>query len=142
MGMWELAASSKSISSYLVDGWEERELSGEGDLPWSVVERPRILIPAPDGVGATLTLTGEPFLSPPKVTSQDVWVFVNGLFVTFGRLHRGGDVTGVLPPGAVQGATISVTLGLPNATRPSEIGAGPDERMLGLAFQSLRLSWV
>jgi hypothetical protein len=80
-----------------------------------------------------------PFTFKETVTGQTVWVFVNGVFVLFDRLTATRTLTGVIPPPALVGSTLPISLVLPEARMPSDLGAGPDRRLLGVAMRRLEL---
>jgi hypothetical protein len=140
MGSWRLDAGSADVSTYLVSGWASDGDAGSS-MRWSTSERCRLLVPTPPAARADFVLEGQPFLAPPAVTSQRVWVFVQGLFAGFGRLSAAGDVAGGVPSAALEGSTMSVELVLPDAVAPSSVGVGADERLLALALRSMTLSW-
>lgn len=142
MASWELRGDAENASVFLVDGWsaDAKGPAGEGHR-WSACMTPRIVLPTPSpGTGAvTLRMHLMPFMVEQAVTSEDVWVHVDGRYVIFDPITSSKTLPGVLPASALGGATIAISVVLPGACMPSAAGAGTDRRSLGLALRRLEL---
>jgi hypothetical protein len=142
MKTWSLRGDADNAGTFLVEGWESYSEGPPGQgYRWSLTRAPRVIIPSPgaDQGPGELRLDLLPFTSEPTVREQIVWIFASGLFVAYGRLAEATLLTGVIPPSAWVGSTVSLSFVLPNAHRPSEVGASGDQRLLGVALRSMEL---
>lgn len=92
----------------------------------------------------TLGVTVSPYLAGP-ITHQDLFLFINGLYVKAWRLRRPRDerISAVINPRQFienDGVAILNCLWhLPMSARPVDLGMGGDSRELGLRFVSALL---
>lgn len=135
--------TSATIRPYLGQGWQAEA----GNVAWSVGQRADLLLPLPaDLAGLKFTARVKPFLAPPALDRQRVFILVNGTEVARFELQDSGfseihwDVPGTLL--TTEEASVQLSILTPDATSPQALGAGPDRRILGLAFIDLRLERI
>ncbi len=90
----------------------------------------------------TFVLDATPFLVPGMVSSQSVFVYVNGLFQGF-HIFRGSSLMEFsVRRHAINSRTTRMQFVLPDAVSPQALGLSTDLRELGLAFTALRFGSV
>jgi hypothetical protein len=129
-------------SWFRTSGWsyaEEEFTWTDGVHAWLVFQVAR------PGQPVLLEATLNAFLASDKIEEQRINILVNGKEAGVWRISSAGfhDETLFLEPSLFNstGPTI-ITFETPDAVSPSDVGLGPDRRMLGAAFQALRLSLV
>jgi hypothetical protein len=131
-------SASGNASDYLRKGWSTQE----PDHIWTDGRQSTIAVDfARPGDRYRLELLAWPFTEPASLPDQALTITVSE--VTLGHFSLGPrqhliecDIPGELTaPG-----NITITLGLPRAARPSELGINKDPRMLALACKRLRLT--
>ncbi len=143
MGVWSLEAGTPSIQAYLASGWSFDPVDDGGEPSiWSTQGEASLVIPTPaaEGSDVRLELALSPFVGA-EVSHQDVWVYFGDLFCAFGRLTSNGVVSGLVPRQALEGPTFTMRLNLPDACRPVDLGLSADERLLGVRFMRMFLTW-
>ena len=142
MGHWEVPQDADTARTYFVHGWHD-EVEGDPDAPyrWSNGTLARLLLPNADGDRLELTIDCIPYLRPPELQRQDVWVFASGIQCGFERLENSRTFHMRIPDAARTGSTLGITFVIPNAARPSQFDGSADERQLGLALRSIALDW-
>lgn len=117
---------------YLRDGWSVTE----DTFTWTDSDESRLQFPPlPQGGRCVLRLIGHPFVLPPAVGSQRVEVLVNGDKVGAARIHDLAVIELDIPPASVdKGDPITITLRLPDAAKPGDLGHPNDFRLLGFAL--------
>jgi hypothetical protein len=88
----------------------------------------------------TLRFTASPFLVEDRITHQQVFLYVNGLFCGLANLFEPQDCTFVIPRNAVSGRATRITLAIPTAISPKHLGLSEDVRILGVALTALSLT--
>ena len=125
---------------FKTDGWGE----GEEGFSWTVDHEAtlKIRIYSPESSSITLRAVISPFLNPGKVDRQQVHVLVNGeelaqwVFEMPGFQKR--DL--VFPHEfLLASGAINITFRIPAAVSPRQVGLNNDERILGIAVQSIEL---
>jgi hypothetical protein len=118
-----------------MEGFGEREPNST----WTVSTEAKLVCPVPLINGkapARIELEGAAFLA--KIPSQRVIVTVGGgAPLTFVYDAANADRTIVLPLPAGVGKQVEITLALPDARSPQELGLSGDQRKLGLALRWL-----
>lgn len=84
-----------------------------------------------------LELEATPFVVPERISYQQVFMFVSGLFVGFATLENSGRSAFLLHRQAISGRDTRVTLVLPTAISPKKLGLGEDMRELGIYISSM-----
>ncbi len=143
MTSWSLEAGTPSLQAYLASGWSFDASEGGGDpAVWTIAQEASLVLPTPPSGDrdVRMELTVSPFVGN-DVTHQDVWVFFGDLFCAFGRITSHGVVSGLLPRQALEGPTFTMRMNLPDACRPVDLGLSADERLLGVRFIRMQLTW-
>lgn len=94
--------------------------------------------PAPIDAGV-LSVTSNPFITD-GLASQDLSVYLNGLWIGFGRMSQPTTISCTIGPRYIVPGQNILAFVMPNATTPHSIGAGGDMRRLALAFQEIVLA--
>lgn len=111
---------------------------------WCVDTSSAVRIPYRPGDGTLmLELTVNPMLLPPVIRTQRLVVAANGT-VLGEEVIAGESTLGYAVPESVldETHTLTVTLSYPESFVPAELGAGPDERRLGVSVRDMLLLWV
>ncbi len=111
--------------------------SPDPDTAWTVEPHARIgfrLINPRQIAG--LMITARPYLGNGKIKVQRCWVHINGIFVNFGVYRPDGDKE-IGAQDALRVGTNTLSLVLPDAVSPNELGLGSDLRVLGLALKEI-----
>lgn len=87
----------------------------------------------------TLNLTASPFLVPDRIASQQVFIYVNGLFCGLHVFFVPADCTIAIPRAALSGRATRIALAIPTAISPHRLGLSDDIRTLGIAITTLSL---
>jgi len=95
--------------------------------------------PVPLDAILCLTVTARPFIQPGKIEHQQLFVFVNGLFVSFRTLTAAEDMEFVLPSNAFASRGLCVEFVIPTASSPKSLGISQDIRKLGIAVTAVLL---
>ena len=129
-------------TAWLAHGWSTPEPWGV----WSVGERSCIVIPLGDldpaqTEGMEVHLTGQ-LLCPANTAPPTVLVSLDGGPETALVLANEGtaQISASIPIPEVKGYLMIIEFFIQNPLRPSDVGLGPDERLLGLGLQKLRIS--
>jgi hypothetical protein len=85
-----------------------------------------------------ISISVDPFIAE-RVPSQDLFVYLNGLWMGFSRIRRADVLHCPIGPRYVAPGRNLLALVMPNATSPKEIGTGSDLRRLGFAFREIAL---
>jgi hypothetical protein len=145
MGEWKITAADPAAGAHLGAGWSgDTEGSGPIRHRWSIDSTAMITVPvSAAAVRGSMVLEGVPYLVPGRVTHQEVWVFADGVMAAFGRLSAAGAISGAIPETVLKAMPRSVALSvvIPGAVVPAELGVGQDQRRLGFALQSLTVTW-
>ncbi len=111
-------------------------------ISWTQGKSARLEIPLPAGL-RTISFTAQikPFLYPPALASQSLWIMANGQAVQSWVLDQ-AKFTGISwlitqEILSLDSEKLTLTWLLPNAVSPQAIGAGDDLRVLGLAVLRL-----
>ena len=84
-----------------------------------------------------LQLEASPFLVPDKLFVQKVFIFLGGLFVGYYSLRGHAVRAFPINRNVVSGRATRLSLVLPNAASPAEMGLSEDERELGIYLTSI-----
>ena len=125
------------LGSALVAGWSQPE----PDETWTAAPVARISLPAP-AVPATYVMTFKlrPQIVEGRLDQQRLGVSVNGVAIDEFVITRRTTRSCLLPWAVLRGrSSVDVSFDLPDAARPSDFGTSTDDRLLGVAFASLRL---
>ena len=100
--------------------------------------------PLPDQLqGLKFKAMVHPFLAPPTLDHQDIYVLANGENIGSWKLDQSGftaiewQVSAQLLQKA--GQTLQLSFLMPDAASPKSLDAGEDLRILGLAFRSIEI---
>ncbi len=129
--------SAVGIDGMLVAGWS----TPEADETWTVGRESVLMLPAPTRPASyVLVLNLRPLVAEGKLAAQRLRVSANGSEVSSFRIDRRTLRTCVIPWSVIAGApALRLTLLLPDAARPAELGLNQDHRQLGIALSRLRL---
>lgn len=130
--------SDASVRPYLESGW----VLEEGNLSWTVHQRAVLKIPLPEDSGPLrMRALVRPFLAPPELPRQAVYVLANdepvGEFELERSEQRTIDWTVPARVLARSPGLLKITLLLPDASSPQSLGVGEDLRLLGVAVREL-----
>ena len=126
------------IRQYQKDGW----VAEPGNVSWTVTQRAELEIPIPaDTGGLSVTALGRPFLAPPALSHQNVYVLANDRPVGSFRLEE-RTLTALsweIPPEVLNLSPemLHISFLLPDAVSPKSVGAGEDLRLLGLGLTEM-----
>ncbi len=127
-------------SGYQKAGWS----SPEEGINWNDGVQSELFIHVPPPhAPVLLKIFAKPFILPGKVDSQRLRIIVNNRLVGELRLSQPQfqDVVFEIPASVFHGfAATIVQLETPDAKSPRELGAGSDERRLGIAVRTVQLS--
>jgi hypothetical protein len=85
----------------------------------------------------SLQIEGAPFLIPGTISIQPVFVFISGSFIGFANFIGHAVRTFPVQRNVLNGRPSRLTLVMPNATSPASLGAGEDQRHLGVRLSSV-----
>jgi hypothetical protein len=85
----------------------------------------------------SLQIEGAPYLIPGTIRVQPVFAFITGSFVGFANFTGHAVRTFLVQRNVLNGRPSRMTLVLPNATSPASLGAGEDQRYLGIRLSSI-----
>jgi hypothetical protein len=80
----------------------------------------------------------DPFIAE-QVPSQDLFVYLNGLWIGFSRLRHAAVLRCPVGQRQLAGQNI-ISFVMPSATSPKDIGTGGDLRRLAFAFREISVS--
>ncbi|NND44213.1 MAG: sulfatase-like hydrolase/transferase [Xanthomonadales bacterium] len=126
------------IRSYLGDGWDVEP----GNLTWSTGQQATLRIPLPDVItDLRLRATVMPFLAPPELQEQTVFIFANNQEVARWTLTEAAltELDWSIPQSVLRQSPgiLSLTFLTPDAASPNALGKGGDLRILGLAVSGI-----
>jgi hypothetical protein len=96
----------------------------------------RILAIAED---TQLQIEVDPYLVADKLLFQTMNVYINGLWIGFLRAQANERFMVDLPADFIVPTANRLSFVMPNATRPSDIGEGRDQRRLAFSFREIGL---
>jgi hypothetical protein len=131
------------IRQYQKDGW----VAESGNVSWTVNQRAELEIPIPPDTGRlSVTALGRPFLAPPALSHQSVYVLANdqpvGSFLLEERTLTA--LSWEIPPEVLDMSPelLHISFLLPDAVSPKSVGAGEDLRLLGLGLTEMLIESV
>ena len=129
-------ASGNSLG-YLGGGWAR----AEERFTWAVGQESHLLLPLNhDASEFVLTMKVIPFVHPPELSTQRLIVSVDETTIGTASLERPTALAWRIPGELVRrGDRTVITLMHPDATRPSHLDAGPDERDLALSVSEVKV---
>ncbi len=71
---------------------------------------------------------------------QEIFLYVNGLFVAFWQISRDGNFSARIPARYLSGNECLINFVAPNAVSPKSLRASEDERILSVALSSLSVT--
>jgi hypothetical protein len=81
-----------------------------------------------------------PFLGDGKIPYQELHIFVNFLRVGFEVLNRPEEINVRIPKQVFSSSQLVIDFYLPKAASPASIGAGTDQRVLGIAIHRMMMA--
>ena len=129
------AGNARTLNSRGID-FEE-----DGDHSWTCESTAELDIPLPlFQRNIALKIAASPFLVPDTLRSQQVFVFINSLFV--GCISLDGFATNEfrLARLPISEQEIHLALAIPTAISPKKLGIGNDMRKLGIYLSSVEFS--
>jgi hypothetical protein len=114
------------------------DLSEVRPYSWTVRHCCELEVPLPmprQSVG--LSIDAAPFLADGKIASQQLFVYVNGLFQGFHLFHGSETPIMRISRNAITNRPTRVQLVIPTAISPKALGLGGDMRDLGLYMTTL-----
>jgi len=129
------------VRQFLDEGWDVEE----GNLGWSTGQLAGVHIPLPEAAGAlSMRARIKPFLWPPSLTSQRLYVLANGEQVAEFDLSNDEfkEISWDVPAEWVNlnPDSLRLTFLTPDAQSPQAVGAGGDLRILGIAFLRIEIT--
>ena len=131
--------SGAAVEPHLEMGWGEVQHG----LVWSTDAYARLRIPLRDARGdLQLVFTWMPFLVPLRLEAQEVSIYVNDRHLQDVRLTQAdfAECRVDVPPEMVAAAELEIVLRIPTAASPAALGAGADQRTLGVVLKSLEIA--
>ena len=127
--------ANTGVDDYLREGWglpEERHT-------WTAAERCTILLPPLRGEGSfVFRLVVSPFVVKSRLLFQHLDLMLDGVRLGFCKVRERSVIEARLPPEMLgDRERVTITLNLPTAARPSDVSDSGDQRLLGLAVQSM-----
>lgn len=86
-----------------------------------------------------ISINVDPYIAE-RVSSQDLFIYLNGLWIGFSRVRQADVLQCPIGPRYVVPGQNVLAFVMPNATSPKEIGLGSDLRRLGFAFREIAVS--
>jgi hypothetical protein len=131
-------AEGGNSASFVTSGWAPPERHGTwSDGPESFLVVPG-LVP---GRTYRVSLSAGPFLVPPAVQHQDLFIFANGVEVFGDRLTQGRAIAFVIPPQALNASRkVEFRFYCPTAVSPMSIGHSVDVRRLWCSVWRLTIT--
>ena len=117
------------------------DLSEPGLLSWSsapVVHFEAMIAPSRNDF--ILQCTVIPFLGQGRLGQQQVFVYVNGIWVGFHTIYNESELALPVPRSTISSRITRFSFVIPTAVSPKHLGLSDDIRILGLGF--LRFSLV
>jgi hypothetical protein len=120
---------------YRLDGWAP----AEPGFTWTGAEKSTIRLPALAGDGCFIVrIVATPYIAAQLRPFQQVDLLINDVGVGGCQIKSIAVIEAEVPAEMLHGeAPLTLTLRLPTAVRPSEIGPSKDQRQLALAVRSL-----
>ena len=109
-----------------------------GPFSWTIAQVAELDVQLPiprDSVALELTAT--PFTHEDRIKSQQVFIYLNGLFQGFCTLSQNETKSFPILRSAFSPRVSRLTFVLPTAASPKRMGIGEDMRELGMALTSL-----
>ncbi len=128
------------IRQYMGRGWDFHA----GEVSWATGQQADLEFPLPDQLqGLKFKAMVHPFLAPPTLDHQDIYVLANGENIGSWKLDQSG-FTAIEWQVSAQllqkgGQTLHLSFLMPDAASPKSLDAGEDLRILGLAFRSIEI---
>ncbi|MGD9612503.1 MAG: sulfatase-like hydrolase/transferase [Kiritimatiellia bacterium] len=124
---------------YLELGWGEEHRG----LVWSTHSYASLGVPLQDAEGdLQLVFRWLPFLVPARVEAQEIAIYVNDRHLQDVRLTRAElqECRVDVPRDWLAGSFLKIAFRIPGAVSPASVGAGADQRTLGVALKSLEIA--
>jgi hypothetical protein len=135
-----LKFDQESIRQYMGEGWRVEP----NNLSWTIGNHAELKLPLPEFSGQwSFRATVKPYLAPGKLERQRLVLSVGGRIVGEWSLDNNTFTTldWSIPGDWADGESgLTLEFELPDAASPRQLGAGADQRQLGLAFSSLVIS--
>jgi len=127
-----------SILPWIRGGWD----IGEDSFTWTTNASCQLELPAPRTPGTYgIRLDAWPFVSPGKLSKQDLTVLLDGILVGQFRVEDQAELVVPLPRELTEGRSfLALNFLLPDARRPSDLGISSDTRLLGMAFRRIAVA--
>lgn len=87
----------------------------------------------------TMSLTAFPFIVPGIIKSQNVNIYIGGDKIGQWHIEKYGEYKIIIPKKYINSPLLEITLLLPDAKSPSELGINKDDRILAIAIQKIVL---
>lgn len=114
------------------------DFSEDGAQSWTSAPLAELEIQLPPArQEVQIQIEASPFLVPDAVASQQVFIYLGGIFVGFYRLAGHGVRAFPVNRSIISGRANRMSLVLPNATAPSALSQSEDMRELGIYLNSI-----
>ncbi len=138
LGISRIAFSSSESAKYLWEGWSVPE----PDARWSDGHRAVVVFALGPVRTTVLRIDMMPFLVPGRLDEQRVGVTLNGHRLPSLTLREPGyQVRSIKLPGELLRENNVLSFEIPGATSPQSLGAGADERHLGIKVRWIEMRW-
>jgi hypothetical protein len=133
--------SKGTIHDYVAAGWALGEENPS--MTWTEQIEARVEFNTQSTTSPVrLRMSGLPFLAEGKVDSQEVWVHLNGMYCGAFNADKQFDVNVPIQGGWLEPRGNVLTLTMPLAKSPKALGLNNDQRVLGVALNSIALNLV
>lgn len=114
------------------------DFSEHADRSWTDASTAEldILLP-PSRQAVVVEIDALPFTVPDVLMSQEVFVFLGGLFAGFGRFTDRATISLPLSRNVGTNRLARMSIVLPNAASPADMGLNEDQRQLGICLTSI-----
>lgn len=114
------------------------DFTDDASISWTIQQQCTIEFSLPiPRQDVMLEIDAFPFISVEKVESQQVFVYLNGLFQGFHTFRDRETVKFPIIRSAISSRSTLLSLAIPTAVAPKNLNLGNDLRALGLAFFSM-----
>lgn len=134
-----LAGPDGALNNYLGEGWSGPEPTHIwNDGPKAILKVP--IKPVDSDLKLAVRCT--PFVVPDRLAAQRVNVMVGGQLVGRWTVDREGEYDCLIPRSEIKDDTVQVSFEYMDAVSPKALGISEDDRRLGLAVHSIRITEI
>ena len=121
---------------YQLHGWS----SAEDGFTWSIGHESALVLPPEAGAhGFFIELALAPFIAPPRLERQHLEIRANGQSAGLSEITEAGTYAWYIPGPPQEESHLVLTFAHVDAQAPAEVTNSGDTRVLGFAFESVRI---